>query len=281
MNEHDLTPWALEQLRTVTKRMSRTPIEWTCGGFVWNVCTGCSGAYGAGKPCDYCYANKRASNPFYKKAFPTGFNITYHEDRLLQPLKEKIPAIIFADSMSDLFCNGINKKWTHAVLDVIEIAKQHWFIILTKSPENLQRYLYGLGADFYLGGGDYVENVIIGVSVDRADTIHRIKTLQDFKEDTGAGWHLMASFEPLLEKMPEDLNLDELEWIIIGQRTKPFNNPPEPWVYDIVDKAESMKIPVFVKNNLLDQGYYPIEFRKLYQQYPKAMRDFFKRRNAL
>jgi hypothetical protein len=89
-NEYGLTPFGLEQLRNTKTRMSRTLIEWTGGGFVWNVCTGCTGAFGAlGVPCEYCYANKKASNPFYKKAFPNKFNVTFHEDRLFQPLKEK------------------------------------------------------------------------------------------------------------------------------------------------------------------------------------------------
>ena len=93
----------------------------------------------------------------------------------------------------------------------------------------------------------------------------------------------MVSFEPLLERMPDDIetHMKGLEWAIIGQRTKPFNNPPAAWIDNIVESADNLNIPYFIKNNLIEQGYYPKDYKEQYQHYPKEMQQILDRRNLL
>jgi hypothetical protein len=73
--------------------------------------------------------------------------------------------------------------------------------------------------------------------------------------------------------MPENLILYGIKWIIIGQRTKPFNNPPKDWVYNLMHQAAGYGIPTFLKNNLLDRGYLKFEQKSDYQNFPKEMQQ--------
>jgi protein gp37 len=81
-----------------------TKIEWTDS--TWNPVTGCS-KVSAG--CAHCYAERLAlrleamGNPRYQR----GFSVNLHPDLLWLPLKWKSPRMIFVNSMSDLFYEGV------------------------------------------------------------------------------------------------------------------------------------------------------------------------------
>ena len=60
-------------------------------------------------------------------------------------------------------------------------------------------------------------------------------------------------FEPLLTPM-DKIELDGIDWIIIGGLTpKPVHK--NEWIDDIVERADALKIPVFIKKN----ARYPIK----------------------
>jgi protein gp37 len=81
----------------------KSKIEWLDGGASWNPITGCTPI---SEGCANCYARTMAETRLrgmfgYDKEDP--FKITYHFNKLEQPLKWKKPRKIFVCSMGDLF----------------------------------------------------------------------------------------------------------------------------------------------------------------------------------
>ena len=100
-------------------------IEWTES--TWNPVTGCTKI---SPGCVHCYAERMAyrlqamGQPNYR----LGFQVVCHEQMLEQPLKWRMPKIIFVNSMSDLFharvpefffkqWGGVNKKKSGRLLE--------------------------------------------------------------------------------------------------------------------------------------------------------------------
>ena len=109
--------------------MNRTGIAWT--DFTWNPITGCKSVSAA---CGNCYARTTAENKRGTAAFPVGFDVQWHHDRLAQPAKRKKPTRVFAGSMTDFFQIDVTDGQRDAVFEAIEAAPQHTFQVLTKRP---------------------------------------------------------------------------------------------------------------------------------------------------
>jgi protein gp37 len=221
--------------------MNKTKIEWT--NYTWNPITGCT------KGCDYCYARKMATNPFYAKAFPYKFKPHFYPERIRELCKIPAGSKVFVCSMGELF--GDNPEWTKEVFLAIENHPELIFQILTKRPDNLIKW-------------EFPDNVWVGISAENetkflkaCSILERINAKVKF-----------ISLEPLLSWNDSDYG-DELnngvnhdvrlwlkdcgiDWLIIGQQT-PRNKLTEPnisWIAQIVEATDSLNIPVFLKNNL-------------------------------
>jgi protein gp37 len=113
--------------------MAETKIEW-CDK-VLNPNTGCS-KISAG--CANCYAERIANRFWGGRKFT---DVKCHPERLEQPLKWKKPQKIFVNSMSDLFHPDVPDEYISKVWDVMWAAKQHTFLILTKRPERMKKWV--------------------------------------------------------------------------------------------------------------------------------------------
>lgn len=87
-----------------------TTIEWT--EKTWNPVTGCTKV---SPGCDHCYAEGIARRFAGSKAFPNGFDVTLHPERLDAPLRWRKPARVFVNSMSDLFHQDVPDEFIAAV----------------------------------------------------------------------------------------------------------------------------------------------------------------------
>ena len=218
--------------------MNRTTIEWT--EFSWNPVSGCDHG------CWYCYAKRMAQR--FKKNFPRGFKPTFYPDRLMEPWHKKKPAKIFVCSIADLFAKWTPKKWRDLVISYARMCPDHTFQFLTKNPELIPNL-------------PYPDNFWMGTTVTCEDgdwrNIEHIKWVK-------AGVRFV-SFEPLLGALPGYVNLDGLDWIIIGKLTgsKKVKLDPD-WIDEILTQALQLGIPIFMKNNLKPE--YPGE---LIQEFPK------------
>src|SRR6185369_11820064 len=85
--------------------MNQTKISWT--SYSWNVWSGCEQI---SPGCGHCYALEQAEKYRGSPGFPRGFDLTFRWHRLDDPLRMKKPARIFANSMSDMFYEGVSDE---------------------------------------------------------------------------------------------------------------------------------------------------------------------------
>ena len=206
--------------------MNKTSIEWC--DMSWNPVTGC--LHG----CEYCYARKRAENPYFKKGFPRHFEPMFHPQRLNDTMKMKKRQTIFVVDMGDLFGEWVPNEWIRDVFEACIAAPQHTYLFLTKNP---QRYLEIPAENFH-------ENMWFGTSINGQSDQHRIPILQKLDANT------FISFEPLLGRMT-DANLDGIGQVIIGAQTKPSKKVTPEMVKPIWDAALSAgNVPIFFKDSM-------------------------------
>lgn len=145
--------------------MAKSKIEWT--DEVWNPVAGCS-KVSAG--CKHCYAERMA-----KRCVGMGVEkyqgtvdgagrwtgrINFDEAALVAPLRWKRPRMVFVNSMSDLFHEGVPFEFVDRVFAVMALCPQHTFQVLTKRPERMLQYMnspFRVGDDIH----DAIENLHI------------------------------------------------------------------------------------------------------------------------
>jgi protein gp37 len=226
-------------------RLGKSGIEYL--DYAWNPYSGCRHG------CSYCWARKLVNR--HKNHYPYGFEPTYYQEAFKSPLDLKKPSRIGVCFMGDLFGDWMTEAWNirraegadvysngkgiiQATLKIIEQCPRHTFLFLTKAPHNLVKW------------SPFPDNCWVGVSA---------TNLKQYREACIGASVIQAkvkyiSFEPLLQHIPMqptyELAKDFCNWIIIGAQTKPYKPPKVEWVRDIVEAADAVGIPVFLKNNL-------------------------------
>ena len=209
---------------------TRSSIEWTES--TWNPLTGCTKV---SPGCKNCYAERMSLRlqAMGQANYANGFGLTLHEQVLRLPLGWKKPQMIFVNSMSDLFHADVPLEFVQQVFTVMRQASWHTFQVLTKRSKRL------LELNPYLR---WPTNVWMGVSVETQDYTFRIDDLRQ----TGAHVKFL-SLEPLLGPLP-DLNLQHIDWSILGGESGPFSRPvKQEWVRDVRDQCLSANVPFFFK----------------------------------
>ena len=205
-------------------------IEWTEA--TWNPVTGCTKI---SPGCKNCYAERMAKRlqAMGVRQYRNAFSLAIHDDVLALPLRWKAPRRIFVNSMSDLFQEAIPLKFIQRVFTVMQEAPQHQFQVLTKRPELALDYADRL---------PWPENVWMGTSVETAQYVHRIRTLQRIPA------HIrFLSVEPLLGPIPR-LPISKIDWVIVGGESGPGARPiKEEWVTQIRDRCRTYGVPFFFK----------------------------------
>lgn len=233
--------------------MNRTKIEWVRNpdgsqGYSSNPIKGiCPGG------CYYCYAKD-----FYQR-FKWNPSVRLDEEELGAPLKLRRPSTIFLCSTHELLGGWVPDAWIHEIANVLRDAPRHRFIILTKRPQNFWR----LAQHF---NWILPPNIWLGTTITGTERRQQQWEMAYDALRTGSKLKFL-SLEPLLA-LPTLSIFGEphfhLDWLIIGARTNPYKPPEREWVERIVDKADGLGIPVFLKNNLK-----PLMGEKLRQEFPK------------
>lgn len=146
--------------------------------------------------------------------------------------------MVFVNSMSDLFHEGIPLEYIEKVVATMRLANWHTYQVLTKRSERLRDLLSGPLRD---AADD--AHVWWGVSVeDRTYGLPRIHHLQDAPAAVR-----FLSIEPLLEDLGT-LPLEGISWVIVGGESGPGSRPmKEHWVLSIREQCVSAKVPFFFK----------------------------------
>lgn len=241
--------------------MSKSKIEWT--DETWNVVTGCT-KVSAG--CTHCYAERMSKRLAGRYGYPADkpFQVTLHPEKLAEPLKWKRPRRIFVNSMGDLFHPDVPTLFLADVFSVMEQAKQHTFMILTKRPEGMK----WLRLNGPIVGREPLPNVWLGVSVENQATAdERIPLLLQ----TPAAVRFISA-EPLLgsvdlhikgvdttcrcagcldlaKSSPDMWQAQRIDWLIVGGETGPGARPMhQDWVRSLRDQCQTAGVPFFFKS---------------------------------
>jgi protein gp37 len=210
-------------------------IEWTDA--TWNPVRGCDKI---SPGCTNCYAETFAERfrgvPGHP--FEFGFDVRIVPEKLGDPIRWTKPKKIFVNSMSDLFHEAVSDDYIEKVCRVMIAANWHTYQILTKRPDRMAFLLSNS-----LRSAARASHIWWGVSVEnRKHGIPRISKLVGAKPSVA-----FLSIEPLLEDLGE-LNLDGVQWVIVGGESGPRARPIDPkWVRGIRDQCQKQSVAFFFK----------------------------------
>jgi len=264
--------------------MRPSKIGWTdYSGGMLNFVVGCTPV---SRGCAYCYA--RTIYGRHDKDSPI---VQCHEDKLERLLERDFPIdsrkhpghppMAFVCDTGDLFHEDVPTEFITHAFEVMAARQDVTWQILTKRPQRVADALYGSS---YLGGGDYLPSVWLGVSVE--DQVTADKRIPLLLETPAAV--RFVSVGPMLE--PVDLskwlgpvcgetfceqcgdclacygedpcvNGGEhvcppfLDWVICGGESGPIRRPFDvAWAVDLYGQCKEAGVPFFGKQ---DSGLYP------------------------
>jgi len=238
--------------------MGKTKIEWCEKS--WNPITGCSPV---SEGCQNCYARRMSNRLKGRYGYPKDepFKVTFHPDRLEEPLYWKKSSRIFVCSMGDLFHEDVNFDWIMKILDVICVMQEHIFLILTKRPARMMELWFNIGKtkrDY----GDFeiwpYPNLWLGVSISTNKDLWMVETLLQI-----SAAKRFVSVEPMLVAISLDrylfkagylksneyfFNENRLDWVICGGETGPKARLMHPnWTRSLRDQCQAAEVPFFFK----------------------------------
>src|ERR1041385_4476296 len=113
-------------------------IEWTDA--TWNPVRGCTKI---SPGCAHCYAETFAERFRGVPGHPyeLGFDLRLVPEKLADPLKWRSSKMVFVNSMSDLFHDGVPDEYICAVCDVMLRANWHTYQVLTKRADRMAALL--------------------------------------------------------------------------------------------------------------------------------------------
>lgn len=203
----------------------QTAIEWATA--TWNPWIGCTHV---SPGCDHCYMfrdqHRYGNDPTQVRQTKT----------LRDPLKWAEPERVFTCSWSDFFHPHAD-AWRPAAWDVMRQAPHHIYLILTKRPQRIHRFLppdWGVGWP----------HVWLGTSMEHKDCDYRRRYLRSLPAAVR-----FLSLEPLLGPIPlPPAMLRGIHWVIVGGESGPHHRPMEAaWVRQIRDDCQRAGVAFFFK----------------------------------
>lgn len=214
---------------------SNSKIEWTDA--TWNPVRGCTKV---SPGCAHCYAETFAERfrgvPGHP--FEQGFDLRIVPEKLGEPLLWKTPKMVFVNSMSDLFHEGVSDEYIVEVAQVMTQANWHTYQVLTKRHDRLRELLRTK-----LRFAAKTEWIWWGVSVE--DKKYGIPRIDSLRKSTAQVRFL--SIEPLIEDIGH-INLEGISWVIVGGESGPGARPIEAqWVRSIREQCRRAGVRFFFK----------------------------------
>ena len=220
---------------------SASSIEWTDA--TWNPVAGCN-VLSAG--CTNCYAMRMAARlevmgqDKYRGTTRKSGNrrvwtgkIVLDEKSLTAPHSWKKGRMVFVNSMSDLFHDGVPLAFIQKVFEVMRATPRHTYQILTKRADRLAEVSQLI---------EWPANVWMGVSVENEEVAWRIDKLRI----SGAKIKFL-SCEPLIGPL-DRMNLDKIDWVIAGGESGPGARPmASEWVRSIRDQCQRQRVAFHFK----------------------------------
>ena len=193
----------------------------------------CNPVVGCDIGCSYCYA-RRLNTRF--KIVPD-FSKPTIKPTALKKIHTRLPKSFLMTSMSDL--SGWPVDWREEVFAEMKQYPRNTYLFLTKRPEKIHLDIRAQ------------RNVWMGVTVTAKGDLKRITQM---KQNMKAS-NYFITFEPLHGDLGK-IDLRGIGWIVIGAETGNRAGrviPKKDWVLKIVEEADKLGIPVWMKDSL-----YPI-----------------------
>jgi protein gp37 len=210
-------------------------IEWTDA--TWNPIRGCTKI---SPGCTHCYAETFAERFRGVPGHPyeQGFDLRLVPHKLAEPLRWREPKMVFVNSMSDLFHEGVSDDYIRSVVRVMQMANWHTYQVLTKRSERMRDLLLTS-----LRGAAQAAHIWWGVSVE--DIKHGSPRLEHLRAAPARVRFL--SIEPLLEDLGL-VNFAGIHWVIVGGESGHGARPMEKaWVVSIRDQCTAAGVAFFFK----------------------------------
>ncbi len=219
-------------------------IEWT--DTVWNPVRGC---VKISPGCKNCYAEAFAERfrGVVGHPYEQGFDLRLVPEKLEDPLHWIKPRMVFVNSMSDLFQDGVPDYFIGKAFSVMEGCQRHTFQVLTKRPERMADWVTKFD-DWLRYAGDVtfaqkLPNVWLGVSVE--DRKYGLPRIDQLRKAPSAIRFL--SCEPLLEDLGQ-IDLTGIHWVIVGGESgRVARECNLDWIHNIVEQCSDAAVSVFVK----------------------------------
>ena len=220
--------------------------------FGWQLIEGCTKISPA---CKNCWSLEKEAR------FGIPKEVIFHPERLDRPLKRKKPTSYAI--WNDLFHESVPHFQQEKVFKIMEKCAQHVFIVLTKRPEIMAKFIDTWYYRQPRDGKDHpIKNIWLGVTAENHEQANkRIPILLDIP----AAKHFV-SIEPMLSKMyiSEYLTVinesgshdyggpfsgrEKLDWVIVGGESGHNARPMHPdWVRSIRDQCKEANVPYFFK----------------------------------
>jgi protein gp37 len=214
---------------------ANSKIEWTDA--TWNPVRGC---IKISPGCKHCYAETFAERFRGVKGHPyeQGFDLRLIAEKVTEPLRWKKPRMIFVNSMSDLFQDGVADSYIIEIAQVMNASNRHIFQVLTKRSERMRHML-----EDSLRFVSTCYHIWWGVSVE--DKKYGLPRVEHLRSAPAAIRFL--SIEPLLEDLGV-LDLSGINWVIVGGESGPGARPMnQQWVGSILQQCNAANVPFFFK----------------------------------
>lgn len=245
----------------------RSKIEWTDHTFnPWTGCTKVSAA------CDHCYAEGWAKRSGHVEWGPHSARRRTKPGNWNGPLKWNAEARdkgiryrVFCASLADVFDNhkSIEWEWRHALLDLILRTTHLDWLLLTKRPQNVARYVPGWW-------NCWPAHVWIGTTVENQEEAERriphllsipakVRFLScepllgpvDLRE-LHSGWHFTNCLDGYryhdTDRAVPSQKCERINWVICGGESGPGARPMHPdWARSLRDQCAAAGVPFFFK----------------------------------
>jgi protein gp37 len=236
-------------------------IEWTDA--TWNPVRGCTKI---SPGCKHCYAEAFAERFRSVKGHPyeQGFDLRLVPHKLAEPLRWRKPKMIFVNSMSDLFHEGVPDDYIEAAANVMMRANWHTYQVLTKRSKRLAQLL-----STRLQFAATAPHIWWGVSVE--DKRYGLPRIADLQCAPAAVRFL--SIEPLLEDLGT-LDLRGIHWVIVGGESGRGARPmSREWLISIRDQCAKAGVPFFFKQwgGVHKKSTGRMLDRRIYNEFPRRI----------
>ena len=213
-------------------------IEWTDHTFnPWIGCTKVSAA------CDHCYAeawDKRFKGerwgPHANRTRTKTWGNPVKWNRLCEATGTRNR--VFIASLADVFDNhkSIDPEWRKQLWRLIKQCSSLDFLMLTKRPQNIKRYL----PDDW---GDGYNNVWLGATVESQKEADRLDALTQVPAKVR-----FLSMDPLLGDVDLSGHIDKLHWIITGGESGiQYRHADPDWFRSLRDQCATADVPFLFK----------------------------------